>query len=74
MMLGRLQFWLQGKRENELLRVALLEQWLDAHADHCCERWPHPGICHWPPPPVLGDPVRLAWKDYAARIPEDKDA
>jgi hypothetical protein len=48
------------ERENELLRGALVEQWLDAHGDHCCERWPHPDICHWPPPPVLGDPVRLS--------------
>jgi hypothetical protein len=45
--------------ENSKLRAALIEQWLDAHADHCCETWPHPGECHWPAPAVLGDSTRF---------------
>jgi hypothetical protein len=47
------------RRENEQLRQALLEQWLDAHAEHCTNEYPHSGTCHWQPPQVLGDPVRL---------------
>lgn len=42
------------KIENASLRKALLEQWQEAHYDHCGS-WPHdPGhLCRWPKPPIL---------------------
>ena len=42
------------------LRVELLRQWLDAHADHCgCEDvpWPQRPECNWPMPPVIAGQV-----------------
>jgi hypothetical protein len=43
------------RREIKQLRKELLKQWLDAHADHCTNEYPHDGDCHWPPPIVLGE-------------------
>ncbi len=47
------------EREIAELQAELLEQWLSAHADHCCERYPHSGLCVWPPPKILRLPMRL---------------
>ncbi len=43
------------EHENVELRAALLEQWEEAHFDHC-GRLPHAEgqHCMWPPPVVLG--------------------
>lgn len=42
------------RAENEALRAALEDQWSESHFEHCRRDWPHDGICHWPPPDVLG--------------------
>jgi hypothetical protein len=42
------------RRENQALRDELWRQWLDNHAEHCGEPWPHEGRCGWPLPPELG--------------------
>lgn len=36
-----------------MLRDELRNQWLDNHAEHCRNEWPHEGICHWPLPAAL---------------------
>ena len=43
----------QLREENQHLKEELRRQWELNHWDRCCERWPHSGECHWPPPPGL---------------------
>lgn len=42
------------------LRIELLRQWLDAHADHCgCADipWPQTNKCQWPMPAIITDRI-----------------
>ena len=48
---------MQGLREqNKTLRIALIQEWLDNHSEHCghiVPPWPHEGKCKWPMPLAL---------------------